>query len=207
MGQAQAARCLLRSVHKLSVGLKTMFRIVLQLLGIVVLILGVTLITLRLDHRDADGPSILFPGGQLVSGELHTGPEPDWDFTDDVFTIELQTDEPMSSRRIFVMESGGKVYVPSGYMNSFLGRLWKDWAFEADAGSGLAVARINGVRYERQLIRVKDDGVIEGVARKLAQKYAGGESPEAVTAIKQSVTDNDTWIFEMAPRHQGRTRS
>ncbi len=177
-----------------------MLRIILQVIGIIVLIPLVTITTLRIDNQNADGPSILFPGGKLVSGELHTGPEPDWSFTDKVPTIELQLEDPLSSRTIFIMESKGKVYIPSGYMRSFVGRIWKDWAFQADEGDGLAVARINGVRYERQLIRVKDPDVIEGVATKLAEKYAGGVSPEAVTAITKNVMDGDTWIFEMASR-------
>ena len=177
-----------------------MMRIILQVIGIILLVPAVTYITLRLDNQNADGPSILFPGGELVAGELHAGPDPDWGFTDDVFTIELQLEDPLGSRTIFIMESEGKVYIPSGYMRSVLGRIWKDWAFQADEGDGLAVARINGVRYERQLIRVKDGGVIDGVAEKLATKYAGGNTPEAVIAIKQSITDGDTWIFEMAQR-------
>ncbi|MDA1075300.1 MAG: hypothetical protein O3A63_11150 [Proteobacteria bacterium] len=177
-----------------------MLRIILQVVGVIVLIPLVTIATLRIDNQDADGPSILFPGGELVSGELYTGHEPDWSFTDDVPTIELQLVDPLSSRTIFVMESDGKVYIPSGYMRSVLGRIWKDWAFQADAGDGLAVARIKGVRYERQLIRVMDGEVMAGVAAKLAQKYSGGETPEAVAAIRKSVADGDTWIFEMAPR-------
>lgn len=177
-----------------------MLRIVLQILGILILIPAVTIATLRWDNHDADGPSILFPGGKLVSGELHTGAEPNWSFTDDIQTIELQLENPEASRRIFIMESAGKAYIPSGYMRSFLGRIWKDWAFAADAGDGLAVARINGVRYERKLIRITDPGEIAGVASKLAQKYAGGVTPEAVAGIEQSVVDGDTWIFEMAPR-------
>jgi hypothetical protein len=171
----------------------SVLRIVLQIVGILVLIPAVTIITLRIDNQDADGPSILFPGGELVSGEMHTGPEPDWRFTDDIPTIELQLVDPLSSRTIFVMESEGKVYVPSGYMRSTLGRIWKDWAFQADAGDGLAVARIGGVRYERQLIRVKDGPAIDGVVAKLAQKYGPG-------ATRQAVEDGDLWIFEMAPR-------
>jgi hypothetical protein len=169
-------------------------------LGLLVLLLAATIVTLKLKHQNADGPSILFPGGELVSGELHNGAEPDWRFTDDIYTIELQLDDPLSSRRIFVMESDGHVYVPSGYMQSFLGRIWKDWAFRAEEGDGLAVARIDGVRYERKLVRVRDPEVVQGVARKLAKKYAGGETPEAVAQIAQSVARGDTWIFEMAPR-------
>jgi hypothetical protein len=176
-----------------------MLRIVLQVIGIIVLIGTVTVVTLKIDNMDADGPSILFPGGELVTGELHSGPDPDWHFTDDTSLIELQIDNPMSSRRIFIAESGGKVYVGSDYMRSFLGRLWKDWAFQVAEGDGLAVARINGTRYERQLIRVSEGEVINGIAQKLAEKYSGG-APDAVANRKKRIIDGDTWIFELAPR-------
>ena len=176
-------------------------RIVLQVVGIIVLIFAVTLVTLKVDNQNADGPSILFPGGKLVSGELHTGTEPDWSFTDDVPTIELQLVNPLSSRTIFVMESEGKVYIPSGYMRSMLGRIWKEWAFQADEGDGLAVARINGVRYERQLIRIKEGPALDGIFSKMATKYGGGNvSPEAIKEGLEAVAAGDVWIFEMAPR-------
>ena len=177
-----------------------MIRVIVQILGVFVLVLGLTIVTLRWENADADGPSILFPGGKLVSGELYDGAEPDWSFTDDLFTIELQLEDPLASRLTFVMESDGKLYVPSGYMNSFLGRLWKDWAFQADEGDGLAVIRVEGVRYERRLVRTKDSTVIPGVAAKLAEKYGGGATPETIAQIEQSVAENDTWIFELAPR-------
>jgi len=179
-----------------------MLRTIFQIVGILVLLLAVTVITLKLKHQNADGPSVLFPGGELVSGQLHQGAEPNWSFTDDIFTIELQTNDPISSRRIFIMESDGKVYVPSGYMRSFLGKLWKDWAFRVEDGSRLVVARIDGVRYERDLLRLIDPTVVDGVATKLAQKYAGGVAPEVVAQIAKSVADGDTWIFEMAPRSE-----
>ena len=164
-------------------------KIVLQVVGIIVLFFAVTIITLTVDNQDADGPSILFPGGELVSGELHTGAEPDWSFTDDVQTIELQLVDPLSSRTIWIMESEGKVYIPSGYMRSTLGKIWKDWAFQADEGDGLAVARINGVRYERQLIRIKEGPVLDGIFSKMATKYMGGariEHDDTVTAANEA---------------------
>lgn len=176
-----------------------MIRIVLQVIGLLVLLLLATVVTLRFKYSDADGPSVLFPGGELTSGSLHTGPEPDWSFTDAVQIIELEIGDPPTSRRIFVMESNGRLFVPSGYMRSMLGRIWKDWAFEAERGDGRAVARIEGVRYPRRIVRVTDPDLISGVADKLAQKYAGGSTPETVAAIEQSVTDGDTWIFELAP--------
>ncbi|MEM7081059.1 MAG: hypothetical protein AAF513_20780 [Pseudomonadota bacterium] len=180
-----------------------MIRYIVQILGLLLLLLGATLVTLKLKHRNDDGPSVLFPGGKLISGALHEGAEPDWSFTDDVFTIELETANPVSSRRIFVMEHNNRLYVPSGYMHTFLGKLWKDWAFGVSDGNDSAVARIEGVRYERTLVREMNPEVIEGVATKLAQKYAGGVTPETVKAISQSVLDGETWLFQMAPREAG----
>ena len=153
-----------------------MIKIISQIVGLLVLLLAATLITLKLKNQGADGPSVLFPGGKLVSGELYRGTEPDWSFTDDVFTIELQTNDPMSSRRIFVMESQGKVYVPSGYMRSFLGKLWKDWAFEVEEGGNLAVARINGVRYERVLVRVMDPSRCPGCGEETGTEIRWGRN-------------------------------
>ncbi len=177
-----------------------LLRILVQLIGVLALLLGLTLLTLRLVYKDADGPSRLFPGGALVTGAMHTGPEPDWSFIGDVFTIELQLENPLGSRRIFVMETDNKLYVPSGYMRSTLGRLWKDWAFKAEEGDGLAVARINGVRYERKLVRVNDPTVVAAVAQVSTQKYGGGATPEAITRSIAAVENGDTWIFELAPR-------
>ncbi len=176
-------------------------RITLQVVGILILIPAVTMLTLKIDKQSGDGPSILFPGGELVSGELHTGPDPDWSFTDEVPTIELQLVDPLSSRTIFIMESDGKVFIPSGYMRSTLGKIWKDWAFQADEGDGLAVARINGVRYERQLIRIMEGPALDGIVSKIETKYQGGNaSPEAIKEAREGVEAGDVWIFEMAPR-------
>ena len=163
----------------------------LQILGLLVLIPAVTFGTLALRHRGADGPSMLFNGGELVSGELYAGPEPDWRFTRDVGTIELQLTEPMNSRLIWIVESEGKAYVVSGYMNSFLGRLWKHWAVQANR-DGKAVLRVNNVRYPRQLVRIEQGEVLEGVAAELARKY---NSPTTRAAIEAG----DTWVFELAP--------
>ena len=170
-----------------------MLRASLQVIGILVLIPVVAWATLALDNRNADGPSILFPGGELVSGELYAGPEPDWRFTRNIPTIELQLMNPPTSRLIWILESEGRIYVVSGYMGSTLGRIWKHWAVEADEGSGLAVARISGLRYERQLVRIRAGAVLDGVTAALREKYGGGASREAVEA-------GDMWVFELAPR-------
>lgn len=155
--------------------------------------------TLKIMYQSGDGPSRLFPGGKLVSGNLHTGPEPDWSFTKDTNTIDLETADG-TSRRIFIIESDGEIFVASGYMNSMMGKLWKDWAFDVEKGNKDAVIRINNVRYERQLERVTDTEASEGAARAFAVKYAVGDTPETLAALNQGIADGDMWLFRLAPR-------
>jgi len=178
-------------------------KIALQMLGFVVLIGAVTIGTLRIQRSSGDGATVVFPGGEMVAGELHTGPEPDWSFTDDIFTIELQLNDPMATRRIFIIESEGKIYVISGYMKSFLGKIWKEWAFDADAGNDEGVLRVNNVRYPRKLVRIEEGDVLNGVAAKLLAKYSGVPTPVSANAIataRADIEDGNSWIFEIAPR-------
>ncbi|MFT7471045.1 MAG: hypothetical protein ACI8XU_000939 [Kiritimatiellia bacterium] len=178
-------------------------KILLQIVGFVVLIGAVAIGTLRIQRSSADGATVVFPGGEMIAGELHMGPEPDWSFTDDIFTIELQLNDPMSTRTIFILESEGKIYVVSGYMKSFLGRIWKEWAFDADEGNDEGVLRVNNVRYPRQLVRIKEGDVLNGVAAKLLAKYSGVPTPvsaEAIATARADIEDGNSWIFELTPR-------
>jgi len=176
-------------------------KIILQIVGLLVLIPAVAMATLRFENRNDDGPSVLFPGGELVDGELYSGPEPDWSFTADVETIELELEDSGSSRLIWILDADGRAYIASGYMDTFLGRLWKDWAVEADNGSGLAVVRIDGVRYPRRLERIRSGAELDGVAASLLRKYAGGVvTPEGVAGVRAAIEAGSTWIFRLAPR-------
>ena len=179
------------------------FKIVLQVGGFVVLIGAVAIGTLRIQRSSADGATVVFPGGEMIAGEIHTGPEPDWSFTDDVFTIELQLNDPMATRRIFILESEGKIYVVSGYMKSTLGKIWKEWAFDADEGNNEGVLRVNNVRYPRQLVRIKKGDVLNGVSAKLLAKYSGVPTPvpaEAIATARADIEGGNSWIFELIPR-------
>ena len=168
-------------------------KIILQVAGILLLIPAVAMATLSFANRNNDGPSIIFPGGELVSGDLYTGPEPDWSFTDQVSTVHLQLDNPLSSRLIWIEESGGKIYITSDYMGTALGRLWKHWAVQAVEVDGMAVVRINGTRYERKLVRITEGPVLDGVVAKKQAKYRSDISRELIEA-------GHIWVFELAPR-------
>ena len=162
-------------------------------LGVLVLIPVVAIGTLLVASGYTDGASPLFGGGELASGELVTGPEPDWRFVHDLPTIELQLLDPPRSRVIWILEHDGKAYVVSGYMGSTVGRLWKHWPAQAER-DGRAIVRIAGKRYERTLRRIKTGAVVEGVAAELRRKYR-----YEVTAA--DIEAGTTWLFELAPRN------
>ncbi len=156
------------------------------------LVLVTAVVTASIKQRFADGPNRVFSGGALVSGELYRGPEPDWSFVNDVQTIELQLLEPVQSRRIWTASADGKIYVWSGYMNSMAGKLWKRWPAQAER-NGQAVIRVNGVRYERQLVRVPGGAGLELLTQKMNEKYSSRATLDAIDA-------GDVWMFEAQPR-------
>jgi hypothetical protein len=164
-------------------------------LGVLLLIPLVAIGTLLIASGYADGASPLFGGGELVSGELVTGREPDWSFVHDLPTIELQLLNPPRSRVMWIVEHDGKPYVVSAYMGSTIGRLWKHWPAQAER-DGRAIVRIAGKRYERTLTRIKTGAVVEGVAAEFRRKFQ-----YHVTAA--DIEAGRTWLFELAPRNPG----
>ena len=149
-------------------------------------------VTAAVKQRFADGPNRVFSGGSLESGELHTGSEPDWRFVSEVSTIELQLLNPPRSRRIWTAEYDGKLYVWSGYMGTAVGQLWKRWPVQAER-DGRAVIRIDGKRYERQLVRITSGEILDGISAAIRSKY-----PSQTT--RAVVETGDAWVFEAAPR-------
>jgi len=169
--------------------IKQLFVIVLCL----VLIPVTAVATAAMKQRFADGPKAVFSGGPLEAGPFHTGPEPDWSFVSDIPTIELQLVDPPRSRRIWTTEHEGKLYVWSGYMGTAVGRLWKRWPVQA-ARDGRAVIRINGTRYNRELVRITSGDILDGISAAITNKYPSQTTRAAVEA-------GDVWVFEAAPRN------
>ena len=164
----------------------------LIVVGCLLLIPVTAVLTAAAKQRLSDGSDFVFSGGPLVSGELHAGPEPDWSFTNDITTIELQLVDPPRSRTIWVGEHDGRLYVFSAYMRSAVGRIWKSWPRQAEQ-DGRAVLRIDGRRYERQLRRIESGPILEGITASIAEKYSYNISREIVE-------NGDVWMFEAAPR-------
>ena len=140
-----------------------------------------------------DGPTAILPGGPLVAGELHTGPEPDWSFARDIPVMEFQLVEPPESRTIWLQVVDGKLYAVSGYMNSTIGKLWKHWPMQAEKDPR-AVIHIDGKRYERKVVRLgPNDPALEGIASEIERKYGAPLRAEMAAS-------GDAWFYAFEPR-------
>ena len=77
-------------------------------------------------------------------------------------------------------------------MNSLVGKLWKSWPSQAER-DGRAVIRVDGVRYERQLVRIESGAGLDELTALMNEKYSSQATPAAIDA-------GDLWMFEAAPR-------
>lgn len=170
--------------------MRTLIRIAGGGIAILVLLVGGLLIGARF----ADGPLAIVAGGPFRSGELVTGPEPDWSFVADVGEVEFQLLEPARSRTTWILDHEGKAYIPCGYMTTWWGRIWKQWPLEAEKDPR-ALLRIGDQLYERKLVRIREGPMIAPLLAQLGEKYlSGSEVP------LEAVTSGYLWIFELAPR-------
>ena len=176
--------------------------------GLVYLVLGLALAVALFSFgmRFADGPYAIIAGGEFTSGEPYRGPEPDWSFVKDREEVEFQLLDPARSRTTWIVEHEGRIYIPCGYMNSTLGRWWKQWPIEAEK-DGRAVLRIDGVLYDREVVRIRDGDQLPFLLSELGRKYlqrgatlSPEEQEQALAAGLKLIADGTLWIFEMAPR-------
>jgi hypothetical protein len=170
--------------------MKSFLRIVFGLLALLVLLIGGLLVGARF----ADGPIAIVAGGPFRSGELVSGPEPDWSFVENVQEVEFQLLDPARSRTTWILHHDGKAYIPSGYMTTWWGRLWKRWPHEAEKDPRILL-RIGDKLYERKLVRIQEGPAVAPLLAQLSSKYAPGrEIP------MEAVTSGYLWLYELAPR-------
>ena len=169
-------------------------RFVLRVVGVLLVLLLVLLGALLVGARFADGPIAIIAGGPFTSGELVSGPEPDWSFVRDVREVEFQLLEPPRSRTTWILHHEGKAYIPCGYMTSWWGQLWKRWPAEAEKDPRVLL-RIGDALYERQLVRIKDGPSVAPLLAELSRKYAGGRD-----IPMEAVSSGSLWLYELAPR-------
>lgn len=169
-------------------------RAALRILGVVIAVPLVAIAGLAIAARFHDGPIAIFAGGPFASGELVTGPEPDWSFVHDVREVEFQLLDPPRSRTTWILDHAGKAYIPCGYMTTWWGRIWKRWPREA-AADPRVLLRIDGKLYERRLVRIEAGPEVEPLLAELGRKYADGREIPL-----EAVTSGQLWLYELAPR-------
>ena len=156
--------------------------------AVVVIVLAFFLVT-----RFTDGPIGAIAGGAFSTGEVVSN-EPDWRFVKDYDIVEFQLLDPARSRTTWIVEHDGRIFIPSGYMLSTFGKIWKQWPLQAEK-DGRAILRVDGKLYPRQLVRIKDDPTVPAVLAELSRKYANG----AQIPVSE-VSRGSLWIFELAQR-------
>ena len=176
---------------------RSIVRRVLVVIGVLVLIPVFALGALAVSARNSDGGSRVFSGRPLVAGELVRGAEPDWSFVRDIRNIQLQLLDPPRSRILWIVEHEGKIYLNSNYMLGFIGRLWKRWPAQAEQ-DGRAILRIEGKKYERQLVRIQTGAIVDDIAAEFNRKYNAGMT-------RAEVESGKLWLFKMAPPNANMT--
>ena len=168
-----------------------LIRVVSGLLILLMISVGGLLIGVRL----SDGPLAIIAGGPFTSGEMIRGSEPDWSFVHDIREVQFQLLDPARSRVTWIVDHEGKAYIPSGYMTTWWGRIWKQWPHQAEK-DGRILLRVGDRLYERQLVRIEDGPLLAPLTAELSRKYAGGSEIPV-----EAVTSGYLWLFELAPRN------
>ncbi len=139
----------------------------------------------------ACGPLGPLSGGAL-RGALTTSPVPDWSFTAEHDTVQLEThpDDPYSVNT-WCVGVADRLYVPTSMIRGPMSPAEREWVKYATADPRVRI-RIGDALYEREAVRVTD-AVEYGAARAaLASKYELG--PDDLDPGRE------IWIFRLDPR-------
>jgi hypothetical protein len=149
--------------------------------------------------RFFDGPLELFPqftisfGGHFKSGTITEPPE-DWSFLTDREKIQFQTLQPPISRTVWLAVHDTRLFIVSGYMNTNLGRLWKQWPKNVEDDDRV-VLRVGSNLYIQRLERIIEGTDIVPVMSEISRKYGNGEPGSDL-----AVTSGYVWMFEVKDR-------
>tara|TARA_A100001037_G_scaffold298768_1_gene323115 strand:+ start:2094 stop:2603 length:510 start_codon:yes stop_codon:yes gene_type:complete len=151
-------------------------------------ILGFTFVLIG--ARFSDGPIEIVAGGPFTSGK-HSIEFPQWELIADRDTLEFQLVEPAVSRTIWFAVHDGRFFIPSGYMTTWWGKIWKQWPLQAEL-DGRAILRADGVLYSGKLVRIKEGDEIGPVLAELGRKYGGGDP-----FPRELFETGYLWLFEL----------
>lgn len=156
-----------------------------------IVIIAVMLVVMRF----SDGPYGMLSGGSFSSGTAQNSLS-DWSFLEGRAVIEFQTMAPETSRTIWLAVVDQKLYFVSGYMNTVVGKIWKQWPGHVAENNAILI-RVDGAIYPQRLKRLWHEPAVPLVMRKLSKKYGLGSESASDEAILAMVDRGDFWLFEV----------
>ena len=103
--------------------------------------------------------------------------------------------DPVTSRIVWVPVVDGQLYIVSGYMNSTIGRLWKQWPAYMEQDNRILI-RVDDKIYQQRLERITEGPIAAEVMSEVARKYIG--APATVNpAAGAAVTSGSVWLFKV----------
>lgn len=166
-----------------------------QKLAVIVVAVVVIIASVLLLMRFSDGPYGMLSGGAFSSGEIRSGLT-DWSFLTGREVIEFQTIAPETTRTIWLVVVAQKLYFVSGYMNTVVGKIWKQWPGHIAENNAILI-RVDGAIYPQRLKRLLNEPVVPTVMRKFSEKYGLGSEDASDEAILTMVGAGDVWLFEV----------
>lgn len=135
------------------------------------------------------GPLGPLPGGRL-RGEVRSAPPPDWSFTSEVETVQVETRpaDPYSVNT-WCGDYRGALYVPTSLIFGADDPAERDWVKHVLSDPRVRL-RIGGIVYELRAVRVEDAEEREAVRARMLAKYDVELDDHAENA----------WIFRMEAR-------
>ena len=141
----------------------------------------------------SDCPLEIISGGPFTTGEL-IAPPSSWTSIQERNTIEFQTLDPVSSRTVWLAVHDERLFIVSGYMNTFFGGIWKQWPHYLEKDDRIII-RVDGQLSEHRLKRLLNGPEVGPVLNEFSRKYGDG-----LASNENSVSNGDTWLYEVVAR-------
>ena len=167
---------------------------ILKFLGVILVAAGIYIFGMQY----ADGPNGLVRGGHFVTGEL-AEPPVNWSFLKGRMEIEFQTFGPDTSRVVWLAVLDEHLYIVSGYMNTTLGKFWKQWPHRLERDNRI-ILRVDGKLYEQRLKRLMVHPRLPDLMSIYSEKYGVRLVEGSHDLLQASLTDGDFWLFEVVER-------
>ena len=167
------------------------------LLNVIVILMVLGALSMLASTR-LDGPRGLLAGGPFQSGAEAISPA-DWSFLEGQDTLEFQTEAPERSRTVWLVVHDNRLFLVSGYMNTFVGKLWKKWPFHIEANPNVLI-RDQGKIFKQRLNRLREGAIPVAVMQKFSDKYGLAAETPSDKAVLAMLAAGDTWLFEVVAR-------